>query len=70
SSDFATLQQAVDAASPGETIIVRSGYTSVGDTTVGKELTILGEDNFGLSGTSGLRGAESTIAGQITITSN
>jgi T1SS-143 domain-containing protein len=70
SDDFPTLQAAVDAAAAGQTIIVRSGYTSVGDTTVGKELTILGEDNFGLSGTSALRSAESTIEGQITITSN
>jgi Ca2+-binding RTX toxin-like protein len=64
---FATIQAAIDAASAGDTILVAAGTYSE-NLIVNKSLTILGA-NAGISG-SGTRGAESTLAGNITIAAN
>ncbi|HEY0130408.1 MAG TPA: hypothetical protein VGB57_03310, partial [Allosphingosinicella sp.] len=61
---YATIQEAIDAASNGDTILVASGtYTENLD--VNKDVTILGP-NRGVAGT-GTRAAEAVIDGQIVI---
>ncbi len=44
--DYATIQQAVNAAQPGDTILIRNGtyYESL---TISKPLTLLGESRYG-----------------------
>lgn len=41
--DHATIQDAVDAASDGDTILVSGALTVAGQTTVGKDVTVTGE---------------------------
>jgi Ca2+-binding RTX toxin-like protein len=66
---YATLQEAINAASAGDTIIVAAGWTSTETVTVDKQLTIRGA-NAGLAG-NGLRpAAESTLTGGLHIVAN
>ncbi len=62
---FATLQDAVNAAADGDTIIIAAG-TYGGDATVNVGVTIRGA-NFGIDG-HGTRGAESVLTGKIQVT--
>ena len=62
---FATIQDAVNAASDGDTILL-SSETFVGNVTVDKAVTIAGA-NHGIDGT-GVRGAESHHPGHLTVT--
>ena len=62
---FTTIQDAVNAAGDGDTILLAAG-AFVGDVTVNKAVTILGA-NQGIDGT-GVRGAESIIQGTVTVT--
>ena len=64
---FATIQDAVDAATAGDTILVSAG-TYDETVSVNKEVTLLGA-NAGLSGTDAGRGAETIISGDISFTS-
>ena len=68
SSGFATLQEAIDAALDGDTILVAPGTYS-GDLTVDKDVTILGA-NAGLAGDDGGRGAETIIAGGLDVSAD
>ena len=61
-----SLQAAIDAAEPGDTILVAAG-TFDEDLVIDKSITLIGA-NFGLSGTDGARGPETEIEGTITIT--
>lgn len=64
---FDTIQDAVDAASDGDVVLVSAGtYTE--NVTVDKELTIKGA-NAGIGGTE-TRGTESTIEGVVTLASD
>ncbi|MEM5474120.1 VCBS domain-containing protein [Hoeflea sp. AS60] len=62
---FDSLQDAVNAATAGDTIMIAAG-TFVGDTTIDKAVTILGA-NWGTAG-NGVRSAETVIEGEITVT--
>ncbi len=65
---FATIQEAVDAASAGDTILVAAGeYT--GNVVIDKAVTLRGA-NAGLDGNDGERGAESVIVGKIDVTAS
>ena len=61
-----SIQAAIDAAKPGDTILVEAG-TFDEDLVIDKSITLIGA-NFGLSGTDGARGPETEIEGTITIT--
>ena len=61
---FDTIQEAIDAATPGSTIEVPAG-TYEENVNVNKDVTLLGA-NAGTSGTDGGRGAETVIVGQLT----
>jgi Ca2+-binding RTX toxin-like protein len=65
---YATLQEAVDAAANGDTILIAGDYTSVGDVIVNKDVTIRGVQfaNEGIDHS----GQESEIAGGLHITAN
>jgi Ca2+-binding RTX toxin-like protein len=62
---YATLQEAVDAADAGDTIVIAADVTLSGDTIVNKDVTIFGA-NHGVPGT-GARGLESVVDGNIWI---
>ena len=62
---FDSLQEAVNAATAGDTIMIAAG-TFAGNTTIDKAVTILGA-NWGTAGT-GVRSAESVLEGEITVT--
>jgi serralysin len=64
---YATIQDAIDAASDGDTILVASG-TWVEDLEVNKDVTILGA-NHGTDGAD-TRVTETIIAGGINVTAN
>lgn len=66
-ASFDTIQQAIDAASDGDTIIVAPG-TYAEDLTVNKDVTILGAN----AGTAydGSRGVESVIEGFVEVTAD
>ncbi|PWR17476.1 hypothetical protein DKG74_21375, partial [Zavarzinia aquatilis] len=66
SSGIASLQQGVDAATAGDVLVLHSG-TYEGNTTIAKELTVLGA-NAGIAG-SGAHGTGSVVHGQILISS-
>ncbi len=67
SGGFTTLQAAIDAANDGDTILVAAG-TYAGDATVDVDVTIRG-NNAQIAG-DGARGAESNLAGLITVTAS
>ncbi|HYC48492.1 MAG TPA: hypothetical protein VED01_23715, partial [Burkholderiales bacterium] len=62
-ADYASIQDAIDNATAGDTIVIAAG-SFVGDIIIDKQLTIQGA-NQGVSGTDPLRGAESVIDGGI-----
>jgi parallel beta-helix repeat protein len=43
--DYPTIHEAINAASPGDTILVSSGTYSEGDLLINKTLTLIGEDS-------------------------
>ncbi len=60
-----SIQAAINAASPGDTIVVAPGtYTE--NLTIAKSVTIIGP-NEGLGGTDGARGPEAVIDGTVTV---
>ena len=65
---FATLQEAVDAAADGDTILLAPGTYS-GNTIVNKSVTILGV-NAGVPGDDGGRGPKSTLNGGLDISAD
>ncbi len=62
-SDYTTIQDAIDAASDGDTLVITAG-TYDEDVTVDKDVTILGA-NAGIAGNDGSRVAESVIDGGV-----
>ncbi|MCC5983376.1 MAG: right-handed parallel beta-helix repeat-containing protein [Rhodobacteraceae bacterium] len=64
-NDGDSIQDAIDAANPGATILVAAGDYEE-DVDVNKDVTLLGANN-GTAGDAG-RGAESTIKGNVTVT--
>ncbi|TVQ16054.1 MAG: hypothetical protein EA367_21215 [Leptolyngbya sp. DLM2.Bin15] len=65
---FTSIQAAVDAANPGDTLLIGAG-TYVGNVTINKPLTLIGA-NDGLAGNDPSRGAESIIQGSFTLGSD
>jgi hypothetical protein len=69
SGGFATIQDAINAASGGDTILVAPGTYS-GFVDVTKAVTIEGADNVGIPGTSQARGAESVLTGGVRVSAD
>jgi parallel beta-helix repeat protein len=65
---YVTIQDAVDAAAPGDVITVDSG-SFVEDVTVNKALTLAGA-NAGVNAVTGPRTAESSVSGGVTVQSD
>ncbi|WP_375592779.1 right-handed parallel beta-helix repeat-containing protein [Algihabitans albus] len=64
SGDFTTIQEAIDNADPGDTILVREGtYTE--DLVIGKQVTLLGMQQGVDAGGAARSGAESVILGTV-----
>ena len=66
---YTTLQDAINAATAGDTIIVAAGWTSTETVTVNKQLTIRGA-NAGVAGNGVRPAAESTLTGGLHIVAN
>ena len=65
---FTSIQAAVDAANPGDTLVIGAG-TYVGNVTINKPLTLIAA-NDGLAGNDPSRGAESIIQGSFILGSD